>query len=100
MEINIQLGNNEITELIIRRNWFTGRFEYLENGNSNLIRSPLNPGAHINFSLKKVYEFVVGNKEQHKVKVEHIRPLLLAGLRPQKINVYINDELNKEYQGY
>ena len=100
MEINIQLGQVEKIELIIRRNWFTGRFEYLENGNSNLIKSSLNPTTHFNISLKKVYQFVVGNKETHRIKVEHIRPLLFAGFRPQKFNVYINDKLTKQYKGY
>jgi len=100
MELVIQLAGVEKTELIIRRNWFTGRFVYIENGESNLLKSPLNPSAHFSLRLKKVYEFVVGNKEKHRVKVEHIRPLLLAGFRPQKFNVYINDELKKQYHGY
>jgi len=100
VNIYLDLGKEEKTELVISRNWFTGSFYYLENGNKKSLRSSLNPTTHFNVNLKKEYEFVVGQREKFSVKIEHIRPLLFAGFRPHKYIVYVNCKIFKEYKGY
>jgi hypothetical protein len=50
-------------------------------------------------SLVKRYEFEVGVQEQHKVAIEKVRKLLLAGLRPQKYRVFVDGKLVQSYEG-
>ena len=100
MEIKLCLGENEKTDLVIKRNWITGGFYYLENGKKNVIKSSLNPSTHFNFQRKKTYEFVVGDREKKEIKIEHIRPLILAGFRSQSFIVYVNGEQHEQFKGY
>jgi hypothetical protein len=100
MEILIQLVGKEKTELTIKRNWFTGVFVYIVNGQQHLIKSALDLSAHFNLSLKKIYEFEIGVNDVHKIKIEHTRPVFLAGIRPQQYDIFIDGELYKTYNGY
>jgi hypothetical protein len=50
-------------------------------------------------SLVRKYEFGVGTSERHSVRIEKVRKLLLAGVRPQKYRVYVDGQLIKEYEG-
>jgi hypothetical protein len=50
----------------------------------------------ISFSLTKAYQFRVGSKEFHEVKIEKIRPLLFAGFRSNDYKVYVDGVLVKE----
>lgn len=49
--------------------------------------------------LVKTYAFEVPGKEPLSVKIEKRRPLLLAGFRPQKYRVFVNNRLVKSYEG-
>ena len=44
-------------------------------------------------NLTKTYEFLVGEKEIYKVKIEKIRKLLFAGFRRTKYKVFIKWEI-------
>ena len=100
MELNFEIGKKEKTILIIKRNYFNGKFTYSENGVQKNLRSALNIGTHINLKRTNNYEFEVGNNEKHKIEIKHRRPLLLAGFRPQYFEIKINDKIKKEYKGY
>ena len=54
------------------------------------------------FSLKltKTYEFEVGVKEKHIIKIEKQRKRFFAGFRKQHYKVYLDNNLIEEYEGY
>lgn len=43
--------------------------------------------------LVKRWDFVVGQQEQHQVRIEKHRQLLLAGFRPQPVYAYVDGQL-------
>ena len=100
MEILIQLSGKEKSELIIKRNWFTGSFVYILNGQRHIIKSVLDLSTHFSVRLKKQYEFEIGDIEVHKIKIEHTRPLIFAGFRPQQFDIFIDGDFYKTYNGY
>jgi hypothetical protein len=46
----------------------------------------------MSFSLVRVRQATVGEVERHRVRVEKRRELVLAGIRPQVITAYVDDE--------
>ena len=42
----------------------------------------------------------VGSTEKHRVRIDKIRPQILAGLRPSVFQVFIDDKLVDEQRGY
>ena len=51
-------------------------------------------------ALIRSWEFDVGSEEKHRVRIDKIRPQILAGLRPSLFQVYIDDKLIDEQSGY
>lgn len=100
MKLRFTIGENEKTELVIYRNWFTGGFFYIENGQKKSIKNALNPATHFSVKTANSYEFVIGEKEQHLITIRHTRYLLLAGFRPQLFKVFVNEKLLHEHKGY
>ena len=100
MEISLTLSGQRNSELVIKRNWFTGSFEYFVEGKSYTIKSALDISTHYSFSLKKTYEFELRGHEFHSIRIEHTRPLFFAGFRPHEYVFFVNGELNKTYKGY
>lgn len=43
--------------------------------------------------LVKRWDFVVGQQEQHQVRIEKHRQLLFAGFRPQPVYAYVDGQL-------
>jgi hypothetical protein len=43
--------------------------------------------------LVKRYDFVVGDQEQHQVRIEKHRQQLLAGFRPQPVYAFVDGQL-------
>jgi len=59
----------------------------------------------LNFGIVEVllvekWSFEVGIYEKHFVRIEKQRAKFLAGLRPHKYRVFIDDELSEEHAGY
>ena len=50
--------------------------------------------------LVKNYEFDVGVKEKHSVRIEKERKLFLAGFRKHKYRVFVDEDLIEERVGY
>lgn len=50
-------------------------------------------------SLVKRWEFLVGTKEQHVVRIEKRRALFFSGFRPQPVFAYIDGELAAQHAG-
>ena len=51
-------------------------------------------------ALTRSWELDVGTEEKHRVRIDKIRPQILAGLRPSVFQVYIDDKLVDEQRGY
>jgi hypothetical protein len=100
MNILVKIAGSENLEFVIKRNWFTGDFVYIINGQRNIIRSFFDVGTHVSVRLKKKYQFEVGDKEIHKIEIEHIRPLFFAGFRPHNYEVLIDGASYTSYHGY
>ncbi|MFH2092935.1 MAG: hypothetical protein ABIJ31_11285 [Pseudomonadota bacterium] len=100
MKIVLTLGDKDQTKVIIARNWFAGTFTYTVDGRKRPIKNPFSPSANFSFTLKKSYEFQVGNTRLYKILIEHTRPLLLAGFRPHQYDIFVDDDLHTRYNGY
>jgi hypothetical protein len=48
----------------------------------------------------KRYTFVVGQGERREVTIEHERPVVLGGLRPNKYRVFVDGQMTEMHQGY
>jgi len=46
------------------------------------------------------WQFEVGDREKHEVRIEKERAKLVAGFRPQKYRVFVDGSLINEYEGY
>ena len=50
--------------------------------------------------LVRTWEFTVGSSESHLVRIDKLRPKLLAGIRPSLFRIFIDGELVGEERGY
>jgi hypothetical protein len=58
---------------------------------------PFNPQAmFFSFSLTRVWRHQVG---EHEVEIEKVRPLLLAGFRPNKFTVRVDGQVVAQARG-
>jgi len=80
-----------------RRNWFTGRAELRIDGKTDLLQHVLDLGTHVQFSLTKSWRRQCNG---HEVTIEVVRPLILAGFRPQKYRVLVDGSVVAERHGY
>ena len=53
----------------------------------------------VSFRLRREFEFEVGERERHVVRIEKTRPLLLAFANPQPIRAYCDGTLVAENDG-
>jgi hypothetical protein len=79
------------------RNWFTGLATLSVAGKPVTLQSVWNPATHFSFPLKRSWTMTV---QGHNVVIEKVRPLLLAGLRPQSYRITIDGVLVAETTGY
>jgi len=100
MNMTVKVGGAEKLEFVIKRNWFTGDFVYIINGQRNTIRSFFDVETHFSNRLKKKYQFEVGDKDIHKIEIEHTRPSLFAGFRPHYYEVFVDGVSYTSYKGY
>jgi hypothetical protein len=100
MEITIPLSGTKDYTLIIKRNWFTGSFEYFLDGQRHIIKSVLDVSTHLNPTLKNTYDFTTGTVDDHHIRIDHTRPLLFAGFRPHTWEFFVDGELQQSYKGY
>ena len=61
------------------------------------LQSLWNPATHASLKLSKTWEVDIPN---HKVVIEKVRPLLLAGLRPHAYKIFVDDQIVAEKSGY
>lgn len=99
MQLDLTIGESEKINLLIERNWFTGRFSLTVNDEKHTLKSPYSFTTHFNANKKSEYSFEVGEREKHIVVIQHIRPRFFVGFRKQEFNVIVDRELCKSFKG-
>ncbi len=100
MKIEFTIDRPEHIDVVIERNWFTGKMTCVANGEDFLIKSPFNPATHFSLKLKKTYTVEVGYIHKRLITIEHTRPLLMGGLRPQEFIVSVDGTVAAQYKGF
>jgi hypothetical protein len=94
LKFNFKVGESEIHEIEFYFNQFWGNL-YIKLDGKNIEKTI----RFISLNLSKVYEFDLGEKEKHHIKIELIRKLLLAGFREYLGKVYADGNLLQEFRG-
>ena len=100
MRLLIQLPGFSKTRIEFYRNWFTGRVRIEVHGETALLASPWDMSTHFSLHLTTEYNITMGEPEPHHVVISRTRPLLLAGIRPHRYRVYVDDILVQDETGY
>jgi len=94
MEIDFQVGS---TAVKLQRNWFWGGMRLVTPQQRIWLQHPLNPLTHVSLRLKQSWQCQVEGRD---VVIEKVRPLLVAGARPQTYKVFVGGSLVAEAHGY
>ncbi len=94
MKFSFMVGVREQHRVDFSFDQFAGNLEILVDGQPLIKDFRL-----LSLKLTKRYEFTVGVQEQHSIAIEKERRLLLAGFRPQKYRIFIDDRLVQTYEG-
>ena len=74
----------------------TGKAELWALGDYALLQDPWNPATHISFTLNHTWRRQFGD---HAIEVTKRRPLLLAGFRPNRFTVTVDDAVVAQATG-
>lgn len=99
MQFSFTIPGPPPTQVTIDRDGFTGKFTCIENGRVHDLASVLNPFTHFSLKLEKQYELSIGDARQHDLLIKHVRPLLFAGFRPHKFQVWVDGQFYLEHTG-
>lgn len=94
MKINFQTGTDEKHNVEFYHNRFWGNTLIKVDGKN------INGGFELFMSKNKEYKIVVGEKEKHSIRFTRSRPALFPGFKPFKYQVYIDEVLFKEAEGF
>src|SRR5690606_2998051 len=100
MNTTFTLGDTEKIEVKLKRNQFTGKFIYSENGAIKVLRSPIDKTTHLPLGNVAYYYFTVGQDEKFDIRVIHSWPDHFPAFKPQKYELYINGEYFKTIESY
>jgi len=95
MNFKFEVGNKEKHLIEFSFNQFWGNL-YIKIDNEKTIKD----FRMFSLKLTKTYEFEVGVKEKHNIKIEKQRKRFFAGFRKQHYKVYLDNNLIEEYEGY
>jgi hypothetical protein len=84
-DFSLTVGHYERHRVRYRRSNWSGRVRVDVDG-APVVRK----WVLLGFPLEKTYHFTVGTTERHNVDVVKTRPLFLAWLRPQPVDVYVD----------
>jgi hypothetical protein len=94
LEIEFSIGNLPVQ---LKRGWFLGGMKLTTPNEVLWLQSPWNITTHFSLRRKKAWERTVGG---HLVTVEKVRPLLVAGARPQHYRIFVDGQLVASAHGY
>ena len=100
MTFEFEVGDKKKAQVAFHRNWFTGTLRITVDGTLVVWRSALNPLTHFSFNLTRAYGFYLDDDKTEEVTIVKIRPLLLAGFRPQTFNVVWKGNQIAQHRGY
>jgi hypothetical protein len=83
--------------LRFRRNWFTGRASLDTPDGCAGLSDPYSPSTHFSLSLTKSWLTMF---RTHAITIEKVRPLFMAGFRPQSYRVLVDDTVVASARGY
>lgn len=86
MHIEFRIGDIRAT---LHRHWFSGGMTLVAAGRSIRLQHPLHPGTHVSWRRERHWDVQV---EGHAVRVEKVRPLLMAGIRAQTYRVFVDGQ--------
>ncbi len=92
MKFEFEAGKTEKSLVRFRFNKFWGNVCISVNG-----KVRLRDFRMYSKELVASWDLIVGVAEQHRIRIEKIRPLLLAGFRSNTYKVYIDGKFFKEY---
>lgn len=84
------LPDKDGTIIEFSRNWFSGSLAIKANGEKVYSESAFNPLTQLGFTLSRDYEFSLPGAEPRHVCITKVRPLILAGIRPNRYRVSFN----------
>lgn len=88
MRMTFELGESERHQVAFSFNKFWGSLAITVDGVS-VVRTI----RIASVGLVKRWDFVVGQQEQHQVRIEKHREQLFAGFRPQQVYAFVDDQL-------
>ncbi len=94
MRISFEVDGRQV---LFERNWFTGAASLVVDGEKSPLQSPWRPTTHYSLATTRVWEVQVGSRD---VRIEKIRPWLLAGFRPQMYRIVVDGDVLVERSGY
>lgn len=100
MRFAFEVGDAEKARVEFYRNPWVGTMRITADGQQVAFVDPAQLSTHFDFRWVKRYMFVVGRTERHEVTIEHERPTLLGGLRPNMYRVFVDGQRTEEHRGY
>ena len=100
MRFAFKLGDAETARVEFYRNPWVGTMRITADGQPVAFVDPTRLSTHFDFKWVKRHTFVVGTGERHEVTIEHERPVLWGGLRPNDYRVFVDGRMIGEHHGY
>ena len=101
MRFAFDVGDAEKSRIEFCRDPVFGRMTITANGQLVGSKDPAQLSTHFDFEWLKRYTFVVEEKEQHEITIEHERPRWLGGLRRHKYRVFVDGRrTDEEHYGF
>ena len=100
MNIDFTIADETPIQVRISRNWFTGSFTCVANGRNYEIRSPFDLGTHFALATTLNYTVEIGEGTKHLIEIEHTRPRMFGGLRPQHFVVKVDGDVVADQTGF
>lgn len=94
MQIDFKAGDQNLR---FKRNWFTGRAILETPDGSETLSSPYAATTHISLSLNETW---FASFRSHAITIEKVRPLLMAGFRPQNYQIFVDGDVVASARGY
>ena len=94
MEIAFSIGD---VPARLKRGWFLGGMKIETPNEVVWLQHPANIATHFSARLAQAWDRSIGG---HSVRVEKVRPLLVAGARPQEFRVFVDGNLVAGASGY
>lgn len=93
MEIDFPIGN---VSAKLRRGWFLGGMKPVAPTESVWLQRPLQLSTHFSLRLDRSWQRTISG---HRIRIEKIRSLLVAGIRPHSCRAFVDGELVGDAHG-